>query len=73
MSKQTEKFIKGGSFLIEDISYENMYTPEDFSEEQIMIAKTTEDYVTNEVVPQVDYLEQHEFDRSVKLLKKLVT
>ncbi|MBD7939414.1 MULTISPECIES: acyl-CoA dehydrogenase family protein [Cytobacillus] len=70
MSKQTEKFIKGGSFLIEDISYENMYTPEDFSEEQIMIAKTTEDYVTNEVVPQVDYLEQHEFDRSVKLLKK---
>ncbi|MCM3324890.1 acyl-CoA dehydrogenase family protein [Cytobacillus kochii] len=70
VSNQTEKFIKGGSFLIEDISYENMYTPEDFSEEQIMIAKTTEDYVTNEVVPQVDYLEQHEFDRSVKLLKK---
>lgn len=70
MSNQTEKFIKGGSFLIEDISYEQMYTPEDFTEEQIMIAKTTEDYVTNEVVPQVEYLEQHEFDRSVKLLKK---
>ena len=35
-----------------------------------MIAKTTEDYVVKEVVPQVEHLENHEFDRSVKLLEK---
>ncbi|KYD08849.1 acyl-CoA dehydrogenase family protein [Heyndrickxia sporothermodurans] len=69
MANQTDKLIKGGSFLIEDISYEQMFTPEDYSDEQKMIAKTTEDYVNNEVVPQVEYLEKHEFDRSVKLLK----
>ena len=70
MTNQTDKLIKGGSFLIEDISYEQMFTPEDYTDEQKMIAKTTEDYINNEVVPQVEYLEKHEFDRSVKLLKK---
>jgi alkylation response protein AidB-like acyl-CoA dehydrogenase len=70
MTNQTEKIIKGGSFLIEDISYDRVFTPEDFTDEQKMIAKTTEDFVENEVLPQVEYLENHEFDRSVKLLKE---
>jgi alkylation response protein AidB-like acyl-CoA dehydrogenase len=69
MSNQTDQLIKGGSFLIDDVSKERVFTPEDFTDEQIMIAKTTEDYVTNEVLPEVEHLENHEFDRSVKLLK----
>jgi alkylation response protein AidB-like acyl-CoA dehydrogenase len=70
MTNQTDQLIKGGSFLIEDVSKERVFTPEDFSDEQLMIAKTTEDYITNEVLPQVEHLENHEFDRSVKLLKQ---
>lgn len=69
MTKQTEKqAVKGGEFLIEDISYDRVFTPEDFSDEQKMIAKTTEEFVMNSVMPQVPYLEKHEFERSVKLL-----
>lgn len=70
MSNKTETLIKGGGFLVEDITYEQVFTPEDYTDEQKMIAKTTEDYVTNEVLPQVEHLENHEFDRSVKLLKQ---
>lgn len=70
MTNQTEQVIKGGSFLIEELSYDRMFTPEDYTDEQVMIAKTTEEYVVNEVVPQVEHLENHEFDRSVKLLKQ---
>jgi len=70
MVNETKKFIKGGSFLIEDISYQDMLTPEDFTEEHLMIAKTAEDFVEKDVLPQVEYLEKHEFDRTVKLLKK---
>ncbi|PGY15247.1 acyl-CoA dehydrogenase family protein [Bacillus sp. AFS031507] len=70
MANQTEKIIKGGSFLIEDISYEQLFTPEDFTEEHLMIAKTAEDFIEKEVVPQLEHLENHEFDRTVKLLKK---
>jgi alkylation response protein AidB-like acyl-CoA dehydrogenase len=70
MTNQTENLIKGGSFLIEDVTYDQVFTPEDYSDEQKMIAKTTEDFVINEVLPEVPYLEKHEFDRSVKLLKQ---
>lgn len=70
MSEATKSFIKGGSFLIEDIELDRVFTPEDYTDEHKMIAKTAEDYVQNEVIPQVEKLENHEFDISVKLLKE---
>ncbi|CAM4151686.1 acyl-CoA dehydrogenase family protein [Lederbergia lenta] len=70
MANETKKLIKGGAFLIEDIVAEQIFTPEDYTDEHKMIAKTTEDFVNNEVMPEVEHLENHEFDRSVKLLKQ---
>ena len=70
MTENTLNLIKGGSFLTEDIDAGRVFTPEDFTDEQKMIAKTTEDYVQNEVLPVVDKLENHEFEHSVRLLKK---
>ncbi|SEQ28553.1 acyl-CoA dehydrogenase family protein [Piscibacillus halophilus] len=70
MSETTEKVFKGGGFLIEDVKAEDILTPEDFTEEHKMIAKTTEEFVKNEVWPVIDNLENHEFDKSVELLKK---
>lgn len=64
------KEIKGGGFLVEDLTGEDIITPEDFTDEHLMIAKTTEEFVSNEVLPVVDQLENHEFEQSVKLLKK---
>ncbi|MBT2657425.1 acyl-CoA dehydrogenase family protein [Bacillus sp. ISL-18] len=68
---ETKKVVKGGSFLIEDLSYQDIFTPEDFNEEHLMIAQTAADFVEKEVVPQIEHLENHEFDRTVKLLKKM--
>lgn len=68
---ETKKVVKGGSFLIEDLSYQDIFTPEDFNEEHLMIAQTAADFIEKEVVPQIEHLENHEFDRTVKLLKKM--
>src|SRR5690625_3634201 len=65
-----EKLFKGGGFLVEDLAGEDIITPEDFTDEHKMIAKTTEDFVVGEVLPLADNLENHEFEHSVKLLKK---
>ncbi|WP_027964322.1 acyl-CoA dehydrogenase family protein [Halalkalibacillus halophilus] len=65
-----EKLLKGGSFLVEDVDAQDVLTPEDFNEEHKMIAKTTEEYIKNDVWPVLDDLENHEFDKSVKLLQK---
>lgn len=70
MSETKDKIFKGGAFLVEDLTGEDILTLEDLTEEHKMIAKTTEDYVKNEVLPLVDHLENHEFNHSVDLLKK---
>ncbi|ANX13473.1 acyl-CoA dehydrogenase [Fictibacillus arsenicus] len=70
MSNTVEKEIIGGSFLIEDLAAADIYTPEDFSEEHLMIAKTTEDFVAKEVVPHLEKMEDHDFEVSRKLLTK---
>lgn len=69
MTEHTVKLIKGGSFLIEELEAERIFTPEDFTDEQKMIAKTTEEFVENEVLPVVEHIENHEFEHSVRLLK----
>lgn len=62
--------LKGGGFLLEETLPEELFTPEDFSEEQQMIAQTTEDFVTKEVLPQRDRMEHQEFQVTVDLLRK---
>ncbi|RDW18678.1 acyl-CoA dehydrogenase [Oceanobacillus arenosus] len=70
MSETREKLFKGAVFLIEDLTADDIITPEDFTEEQKLIAKTTEDFVVREVLPKVENLEKQEFEHSVALLKK---
>ncbi|WP_430791169.1 acyl-CoA dehydrogenase family protein [Virgibacillus flavescens] len=70
MSETKERIFKGGAFLVEDLTAEDVITPEDFTDEHKMIAKTTEDFVIGEVLPKVENLENHEFEHSVDLLKK---
>src|SRR5690625_550625 len=70
MSNAKERIFQGGAFLTEDLTADDVITPEDFTEEHKMIAKTTEDFVMKEVLPKLENLENHEFEHSVALLKK---
>lgn len=70
MTKETNVLVKGGSFLIDDITPEQVFTPEEFTDEHKMIAKTTEDFVHDRVFPYIEKLENHEFEHSVRLLKE---
>src|SRR5258708_12439384 len=62
--------IKGGAFLTEDRTAREIFTPEDFTEEHLQIAKTAEDFVTNEVVPHAEHLEHKDYDMMRSLLRK---
>ncbi|KXH79255.1 acyl-CoA dehydrogenase family protein [Sporosarcina sp. HYO08] len=63
------ELVKGGAFLLEDLAASRVFTPEDFSAEQKMIAETTEQFLKNEVEPHMEELEKQQFDQSIKLLK----
>lgn len=60
----------GGSFLISKTDPNDVFTPEDFNEEQKMIAKMTEDFVKDQVWPVLEKIEEHQFDHTVRLLKE---
>jgi alkylation response protein AidB-like acyl-CoA dehydrogenase len=62
--------IMGGSFIIEDIHFLDMVTPEDFTDEHRMIAKMTEDFVAGEITPRDEEIEKLNYDLSVLLLRK---
>jgi alkylation response protein AidB-like acyl-CoA dehydrogenase len=70
MTKQLNTLKKGGSFLIEETTAEDVFTPEDFSEEQTMIREMTEQFVEDEVLPQVEKIEHKDWDVTIKLLKR---
>lgn len=61
---------RGGAFLIEQAAPEDVFTPEDFNEEQKMIARTTADFIAGEVEPHREVLEKLDIDLTVKLLQQ---
>jgi len=67
---EEKKLVKGGSFLIEERTPEEIFTPEDFTEEHRMIADTTRQFVDNEVNPHIDELEKHNWKLSRELIGK---
>src|SRR5262252_2363263 len=70
MTKQLIPVIKGGSFLIGETAPDDVFTPEDFSEEQRMISDMTTQFLEDEVVPQVEKIEQKDWKVTINLLKR---
>ena len=69
-TKIAAKRVKGGSFLIEERQPDDIFTPEDFTEEHRQIAKTTTEFTTNEVLPAAAQIEAKDFAVTRALLRK---
>jgi Acyl-CoA dehydrogenases len=61
---------KGGSFLVNQTDPARVFTPEDFSDEQIMVYDTAYGFVKDKILPVMDRLEEKEPGLSEKLLKE---
>lgn len=57
MTTTETKAIKGGEFLIRDTHASEIFTPEDFNEEQKMIRQQCEDFLAKEVWPKLDEID----------------
>jgi alkylation response protein AidB-like acyl-CoA dehydrogenase len=62
--------VLGGSFLLEERTPEEVFTPEDFSEQHQLIAQTAEEFCLNEIVPSIEKMEHKDFSVTRDLLKK---
>jgi alkylation response protein AidB-like acyl-CoA dehydrogenase len=52
------KAIKGGEFIIRKTNPEDIFTPEEWSEEQRMIAQMCEDFIRMEIEPKLDEIDK---------------
>ncbi len=62
--------VVGGAFVVEELNVNSLTTPEDFTEEQGMIAETTRNFVEGEVVPKDEHLEKLDYELTLKLMRK---
>ena len=62
--------IPGGSFLLEERRPDEVFTPEDFTEQHQMIGQTAEEFAVNEIVPNIEKMEHKDFSVTRELLKK---
>src|SRR5512138_2349814 len=64
------KLFKGAEYLITEVTKDDIFTPEDFTDEQRQIGETTEQFVINEVLPHQEEIENHDFARVVALMRR---
>ena len=70
---ESKKPIKGGEFIIRETACENIFTPEDYTEEQKMIAQMCLDFISAEVLPNLEKIDHQEEGLMQKLLDEYHT
>lgn len=67
----SNKRLNGGEFLVKDLGWEDIFTHEDFSEEQKMMLESAKEFIDREVWPLKHQIEQHDHQLVHDLMVKL--
>lgn len=62
---------RGGQFLIKETFCENVFTPEDFSEEQILLRDTVKEFIDKEIYPNKPRFEKKDYDYTIDMMRKI--
>jgi len=65
-----EDITRGGQFLVKETKCENVFTPEDFSEEQIMMRDSVKEFVDKEIWPNKNRFEKKDFAFTEEVMRK---
>jgi alkylation response protein AidB-like acyl-CoA dehydrogenase len=70
INMEARKILKSGEFLISELEARDIFIPEEFNEEQRMIAQTCKDFLDAEVYPNIEALEKCDRELMKAILKK---
>lgn len=60
--------LKGGEFLIKETKSEDIFTPEEFSEDQLMVLGMVKDFMKTRIVPNIEQIESLDIKLTEQLL-----
>lgn len=69
MSEQSNA-LRGGEFLIRETAADDIFIPEEWSEEQLMMKQMTLDFVAQRIIPNLERIEQQEEGLVPKLMEE---
>jgi alkylation response protein AidB-like acyl-CoA dehydrogenase len=67
---ENSKILKSGEFLVSEVESKDIFIPEEFNEEQRMIAQTCSDFLVAEVYPNLEEVEKSDRELMKSMLKK---
>ncbi|MDT8400079.1 MAG: acyl-CoA dehydrogenase family protein [Bacteroidales bacterium] len=67
---EKSELLKSGEFLVREVKPEDIFIPEEYDEEQLMIAQTCRDFLEAEVYQHMEQLEKGDRELMKSLLKK---
>lgn len=67
---ENKNLLKSGEFLVRETNPDNIFIPEEFNEEQKMIATTCSDFLDAEVYPNLEKVEKSDRELMKSILKK---
>lgn len=62
--------LKGGEYIIKDVNFSEIFTPEEWNEEQKMIAQMCDDFIEQEIIPHLDRIDNMEEDLMKSIVEK---
>ena len=71
MPTKNKTKLKGGEFILKESLSDEIFTPEDFSEEQLMMKETIIDFMDREIWPDKMKYEEKNYDLTVQAMKKI--
>ncbi|MDP1624123.1 MAG: acyl-CoA dehydrogenase family protein [Bacteroidales bacterium] len=67
---EKRKVLKSGEFLVDEVDAKDIFIPEQFDEEQKMIAQTIQDFLEAELYPNIDQIDSPDTNLMKSTLKK---
>jgi alkylation response protein AidB-like acyl-CoA dehydrogenase len=67
---KNNELLRGGQFLVKETKAEDVFTPEDFSEEQKMMRDSVKEFVDREIWPLKPRFEQHDYALTEEIMQK---
>ncbi|MHC1707592.1 MAG: acyl-CoA dehydrogenase family protein [Bacteroidales bacterium] len=67
---EQKKTLSSGEFLVAEVDFNDVFIPEEFNEEQRMIAQTIQDFLETELYPNLDQIDSPDINKMQEILKK---
>ena len=68
--EEIKNISQGGGFIVKETAANTVFTPEDFSEEQLMMKESVQEFVDRDIVPNREQFEQKDYDLTRDLMAK---